>query len=884
MYIKAQFTGQAFKDLLRFRTSSMTRPCPQMYFEDAKLMLARVEFLEVTELFAASQRSVNYPNSGPQEHIFEKSRLGLKLKFRVTSTQLNATNDPGAEETREGFVSVALDVVVQNGKDYLSLEVLETDFDSLLSLAGVGKQEMSNLLGAGQVELGLLDHINSLAKDIGSFLMLRHADLGFDIAADRVELRVEFQSSAVPSPSAYAEWGQFYSNSLESITGAGAWAFLIDQRIGTELLSRVITAAVDGTGQFNRDGDISVRWDGGLPGYRASIEGEVIDACQCLWGEIDLDMRFWADAKFSLQNNRLRVDINVDHKVTDVAESACCVLTSVALFPIIGLGLTIKGEITWYEYLVGLALYPTPILLMVAIIAKLSSKFAEGLPLGICKTDPADENHFYCEFDLPALSDATSCLGAKLTVRADSLIGRNDGLVLGGHIEMPRIVDPGIGVDVSGLKYVPPRYNCNGGTDSPEQFETEMRVFRASGNYDFRVCEVHVLGPFKYAAKVKVQEMTCPYSAWVTIAIGFTQYDYEPLKVIVSTTHGAVYAVIPAGAQVSEEHRKEADMAGRLARVSRCYAKSKQWDVRWAIDPAPYTNVVMTRQLWTVVGVAAAGAKRVDVVNETGAAVAEVDTKTGRAFRMSVIDPGDILSVVQDVESGSERLEDADLHAVQTLAGVERELEFATPVVAVDAVRMSPVRHLIVYEQEQLTFFHVNDRGDLLRMGALETGEAEWIGRIRGTLYASLRDGRMLQLVLEGGTAAGWREEHAAKKMRSIGGCGCGGATENPATTEHLEISLPLDTRQFDHLVYKGDMRGSCSSGEARIRNGYWREETEGVLVIRALDRELRGGGEMRMANPAACMVIRLRSGALMAAGQSRNKLESLRVLSRREF
>jgi hypothetical protein len=52
MYIRAQFTGQAFKDLLRFRTSSMTRPCPRLYFEESRLLLTRVEFIEVTELFA----------------------------------------------------------------------------------------------------------------------------------------------------------------------------------------------------------------------------------------------------------------------------------------------------------------------------------------------------------------------------------------------------------------------------------------------------------------------------------------------------------------------------------------------------------------------------------------------------------------------------------------------------------------------------------------------------------------------------------------------------------------------------------------------------------------------------------------------------------------
>jgi hypothetical protein len=326
------------------------------------------------------------------------------------------------------------------------------------------------------------------------------------------------------------------------------------------------------------------------------------------------------------------------------------------------------------------------------------------------------------------------------------------------------------------------------------------------------------------------------------------------------------------------------DLAAHLERVSRCYAKSRKWDIRWLVDPAPYINVVRTRQIWTVVGIAAAQAKRVDVVNEAGAPLAVVDTDAGRTFRVSLIEPGRAMSVVQDVAGDSERFEDADLHVVQTLAGVERELDFETPVVAVDAVRMSPVQTVIVHERERLTLFDVNERGDLLRMGTVETGGFQWVGRRGGTLYAASTDGGMLQLDLEDGPAASWREERSVKKKRPTRGCGCGEVREDEDAVKHPAVSLPLDARQFDHMVYKGAISGGYSRAGVRIRSGYWIEAAEGVLVTRALDRKLQGSGEVRIDNPAAGTVIRLRSRALLAVGEGPKKLELLRVLDRQEL
>src|SRR6266568_9528937 len=509
MLLRAQFNGLEFRKLLRFRTASMTRPCPQLYFEASNLFLTRVQFLEVTEIFSGPPRTVAYPNNGPQEAVFQGTRIGLKLKFRVTASQLDASDDPVPFADQEGNATIALDLRVQNGADSLVIEVLETDFDTILALVGVGKAEMSNLLAAGVTDLGLLSQISDISKALKDFASVRHIDAGYNPANDRVEIRIEV-STGTPSAGMFDLWTQFYANAFDDLTGGAGWGLFFDQRIGASLMNRSITAEIDASSEFRRDGAVSVFWNAAAPGYHASVEGEVIDACQCLWGQIDLDVRVWMDLNFSLTGNKLRTDLWFDHKITDVAEAACCVITTSLLFPIFGVVMLFNGQLKWYEFLGGVLLSPFPLEALVVAIARYSQA---SVPLQFCIKDPGNDNHFTCEFELPPLRDSAGCMSAELSLVAEHISGRPDGLALTGRLDAPEIVDPLIGIDqVTPLKYVKPTFGCSGGK-SGDNFSTEFRVFRQSGNYDFDVCQVHVLGPFKYAAVVEITRMKCPYTA-----------------------------------------------------------------------------------------------------------------------------------------------------------------------------------------------------------------------------------------------------------------------------------------------------------------------------------------------------------------------------------
>lgn len=882
MYLRTQLTVTEFKRLLRYRLSSIERPCPQLFFSSPTLtaFISTVSFLNFGALFpVVRQRQVNYPNLGKTERVYDKSGLGVTLNFRVAYAILDGNNDPIEAPPVDVVVHVAIDLAIEHDKDMLSIEVLDTSLDDVLQLVGFGKQTLASLLGANVMELGLINQLKDLSAQFGKkgLLTLRHLELGFDITADVVELRAELSAGAMPSPGVYDEWAQFYSNKLDAFTGTNAWALLLDQRVGTELLAKVVGDKIDENGDFRRDGAVNVYWNAAAPGFHTSVEGELVDFCQCLWGEVDVDIRAWADVRFSLENNRIRVAVHADYKFTDWAEVVCCAVTTVALFPILGLSLAANKTIDWQDYFIGLASGPVG-----ALIGTIAMLNAEP-PIKICQTD--GEQDFHCDYALPSLSSAAACGAIRMTVNAESLGGTGDGLVLGGRIGMPEVVEPGIGLEADPFTYRPPFYSCGGMRDenSADGFSATLRLFRLPGvgNYDFRVCTVDVLGPFKDLAKVSISELHCPYVAFIDIKIAFALYDYLPLKVIVTTTHGARHAVIAAPARrISDDERRQADLAAILERTSRCYAKSRQWDIGWLVDPVPFIDVERTRQYWMLAGIAAHGAPRVDVVDEAGRSIASIDTSVERAFRLSLVQAGTRISVRQQLEGEAEQAEGAELRAVQVLAGVERTLDFDSAVLALDAVRMSPVHLLLVHERTCVTLFQVSGRGQLTAHRTLATNGMDWVGRQGNTLYGKLHGGELLFCELD--SVTGWRAVRRSKPG-AVPRCACGAPVRMGAAVEHSCGGLLFDESIFDHLVVPATMAAERTGAAACAGDGVTAHDSgeRGAAMVAG---RMTNSANVRLGTGGAVQPLRVRGGTLLVSGARSSSLELLRPLSRRQL
>jgi hypothetical protein len=242
--------------------------------------------------------------------------------------------------------------------------------------------------------------------------------------------------------------------------------------------------------------------------------------------------------------------------------------------------------------------------------------------------------------------------------------------------------------------------------------------------------------------------------------------------------------------------------------------------------------------------------------------------------------------VIHEVEGEAEQLEDATLHAVQTLVGVERTFDFKSPVIGVDAIRMSPTRIVLVHERERATVFYIDDHGDMLRLGEFDTRDAEWVGRNAGKVYAGMRDGPLMQLSLESGVGFRWDKIKVQEPSQAVSRCACGEAiVEAPiAATVGRDFALQPEAGRFDYLLYKGKYLSEHLRGRARIRDGFWTADVDGTLVSVALYRQLKRGAEVLMENAMALMLVRVANGVYVAPGESRQQLEVLRAFGRREL
>jgi hypothetical protein len=357
-------------------------------------------------------------------------------------------------------------------------------------------QLVSDALGTGGFELGFIKEVNKLSSQTDNLLKVRHADLGFNPATKMIELRFEMTTGAPQPADILAGWTQFYNNAFDTVGSGVPWAIFFDQRLGTTILKHTLTKALDASGKFSRDGELSASWNAVNTNFHTNVEGEVIDACYCLTENVDLDVRVWGDLTLTTVQNKLHVDVRFDWKVTNVLEEACCILTAIVFFPLVGIDmLTSKKTLEWWEYLIGLVLYPYPVLLVIAAIMKFSpAKDSDMQPEGDIHKDPNDDKHYWAEFDLPKMKDTASCAGVEMSLGINAVTSRGDGIVLGGLFNMPPIVDPVINVKVvKPFTYVKPHFGCNSSSDRPQGFEAILELTRTEGNYDFHACDVSLV-------------------------------------------------------------------------------------------------------------------------------------------------------------------------------------------------------------------------------------------------------------------------------------------------------------------------------------------------------------------------------------------------------
>lgn len=869
MLIRTQFSSEAFGRLIAQRAAAVRDGCPQVLFAApdnplARILITHVRLAGAPTLGEADVRSVAFPNvSGSPTGTFSKRRIAMTVPLEVRVEKVGRSQLPVPAAPQAVKANFALDLTVINGEDCVKAEFLGTDQDGLFAALGADTSRIVDIIGSEPIPLHLVKGLTKEMSPVGAALTPRHVDLGFSPSAGRVEIRVECALGGAVSDDSQASWSDFYAGRFDAVLPENEWGVLIDQRIGSGIIRREVNGALDGTGRFRRGGETRSVWDPSLPGYRMSVDGEVVDACLCPWGLIDVDVTLSASVSASLAGGSLRFDVRGSYELTDDIETVCCEVTLAVAIALGGATTLATGQLAWHQYLVGAAMLPEVVPLVTGGIAGMGSAAQLGMP-GELQQDPNDPAHVFMEVPLPKLPQPDGCGPHRQVMQVATLLGRGDGLAIGGSLNLPLAATPDIVVEATRLTYHPSVRRCSG-VPGEAGYEATIHVSRNGGNHDFEVCDVILLdGDLTPVTKKTFSASTCPTNTWITIDIPYESYLLTDVSVVVVTSVGGRQVVVPAGAPVSDAERQHLETAAQAERISRCYAKQKRWDIKWRVDPPDVLQKPL-RQLWAVTGRTTGRTEVVFRTPEHGVQ-ARLRTLGGKAFRVSLLADASELSVEQ-VDADAADLQASEICAVQTLLVREQEQPVRGQVIALDAVRATDGPLLLIHEAETLTVLAQSSDQRFRTVGEVATQPFSSMARRGTSLIASTPEGGLIGMDLRTISSLGplWQ---AVK-----------GITLPAAHEEERSGNLVKD-RQFDFLRHHNSAKQNRHAGEthARLQPGLLLTDTDTTSVLLRPDLKITQGEELDFEEPA--LFTRLGRGRYAAIGQN-GTVEILRQFQR---
>ncbi|WP_043473870.1 hypothetical protein [Kitasatospora sp. MBT66] len=894
MLTRTQFSSEAFGRLISQQTATAKGPCPQvLYGIPPDHPLARVLITHVTlegpPVFEeADARSVIYPNvSGPPVSTFSKRRIGMTVPLAVRVEKVGASTLPVPTGPQPVKARFALELVVLGGVDHVRAEFLNTDQDSLFAALGADTSRISDFIGNKPIPLRMVERLTkeTSAAEVG--LAPHHVDMAFVPGAQRVELRVEFALADALSGDSQASWADFYAGRIEALLPDKDWSVLLDQRIGSAVMRREVGAALDATGRFRRAGEAQVAWNAALPGYGMSVDGEVVDACQCLWGKIDLDVTLSASVTASLAGDKLRFDARGSFEVTDDLEVVCCAVTFVLTLAVGGTVAATADRLSWEHHVVAAAMLPEMAHMATGGISGMVPTAPLSLPAEL-QQDPNDPAHLFMEVPIPDLPAPDGCGGRRRVMRPATVQGHADGLAVGGALDLPLASTPDLDIDVTPLKYHPSVHSCSGGAFAANGpgYSAYITVKRRGGSHDVEVCDLIVLdSDLAPVATTSIQPSSCPTDTWIYLDIPYNNYLLSDVPVVVVTSVGGRQMVVPAGAPVSKDEQRNLEIQAEAQRISRCYAKQKRWDIRWQVDP-PDVLAQRTRRLWAFTGRVSGATERVLVraQQDENAVRARLRTTPGGPFRVSLLADVPELSIEQLAADGSEldatALGASEICGVQTLLVREQEHHVAGDVMALDPVRTADGTLLLVHRSDGLTVLEQGPNQRFRTVGEISTGQFSAVARLGLRLIARLPQGHLVSMPLGALSSLGpcWRPVDDVELL--------------PAAEEEPTESQVRDG-YFDFLCQRGpagrdrrrtegeDQRESRRGAEgrrARFRPGLHLTESDAASVFLRPDPKAVGAEEADL--DASAMFTRVGPGRFAALGQS-GSIEILRTFRR---
>lgn len=368
-----------------------------------------------------------------------------------------------------------------------------------------------------------------------------------------------------------------------------------------------------------------------------SFSGEVIDACTCLWGEIDVDVDVTMTAKLSVpQDNVLRMHCTIEHDANDL-EVFCCAMTAAQFWPIVGALMLDKGMVDWGELLGGVLLGPLAV--FIGAIVKASSQTPDFEASEPCQK--LSDEEFQC--------DQPGSINAGLgTLTLTAVSGLPEGPLLSGTL----FTGSSFGVGVLGTEVTPFTWGISGSCNHGFHPALGAGVLLTnSGAAPIGVCECQVIEQTDpqgvYSAQLSDGGQQPSWVVgWVSIGAQLTDEFLQapyPCKLKIKSSGGARILTIPPPTAISDEEMQALAMKALLTKVN-CYRAADpfwgatgRFNPKWHVDPPPDA---MVQHLWDVFVGGLEPGERVEAVDAAGETrAAAIADRRGAARLTAVVPP-----------------------------------------------------------------------------------------------------------------------------------------------------------------------------------------------------------------------------------------------------
>jgi hypothetical protein len=214
-------------------------------------------------------------------------------------------------------------------------------------------QQIEGMLGGLLTPVSTKFDLGVISQILGTPVTATAAGIAVNQAGDRIATRIQLAGGG-----GAGNWDSFFSGQFKPHKSDHDWSVflsvdLLTASIKTRMLASLQEPIEDDKFSLDSGPNTVYLPVPAKPTFLTTFSGEAIDACVCLWGEIDLDVDITGKIEMSVpEENSVEMDLKISWNLDDL-EAFCCAFTAGIFWGFVGTNLLNEGEINWGEFLLG---------------------------------------------------------------------------------------------------------------------------------------------------------------------------------------------------------------------------------------------------------------------------------------------------------------------------------------------------------------------------------------------------------------------------------------------------------------------------------------------------------------------------------------------------